>query len=144
MALKNVHLLRKGIWNSLQSITSTCTTCTALACCASHLTHMSCTEILTGTEEQQSIRAGKKIKQGLIFLSDKICTISHLSVKGNNLYVKYYKDHFKFLRNVSPCLHRLEPSHQLITLCSWVIMQNLLLIIYVKTEGAKFEAPMYH
>lgn len=62
-------------------------------------------------------KSRERIKQGLIFLSDKTCPISHLSMKGNNLYVKYYKDHFKFLRNIPPCLHQLEPSHQVITPC---------------------------
>lgn len=133
VALKNVHSLRKGILKSLQFTASTCTAYTALACYTSHLTHTSCARIFPGAEEQQRVRRGEKNNQGLIFLSDKICSMSHLSVKGNNLCVNYYKDNFKFSRNISPCLHWPEPSHQAVAPCSWGITQNLFLIIYVKS-----------
>lgn len=119
LALKNVHLLKKGILKSLWYTTGTCAACTVLACYTSRLTHVSCTQIFTGTEEQQRVRWGKKNNQGLIFFWDKICSISHLSMKGNYLHVKYYKDHLKFSRNSSPFLHWPEPSYQVV--CSMLL-----------------------
>lgn len=74
----------------------------------------------------------EKKYQGPMFLCP-VCPMFHLPMKGRDLYVKYYKDNFKISRNFSLCVQWLEPSHQVAAPCSWVIMQNLLLIIYVKS-----------
>lgn len=116
----------------------------ALCLPVTHLTsHMSCTQIFTGTEEQQRVRwgGGGGNNQGLIFFSDKICPMSHLSMKGNGLHVKYCKDHLKISRNSSPFLHRPEPSHEVVAPCSWAnnaeLVSNYLCKIFQKVQNLR-------
>lgn len=88
-------------------------------------------KLCTDIHRYRRTTKGKR-REGPVFLCP-VCPMFHLSMKGRDLYVKYYKDNFKISRNFSLCVHWLEPSHQLVAPCSWVIMQKLLLIIYVKS-----------
>lgn len=141
LALKNVHLLKKGILKSLWYTTrSTCAACTVLACYTSHLTHELHTDIHWHRRTTKGKMGGGN-NQGLIFFSDKICPMSHLSMKGNGLHVKYCKDHLKISRNSSPFLHRPEPSHEVVAPCSWAnnaeLVSNYLCKIFQKVQNLR-------